>query len=127
MCVCVAGWLAGLAGWLTDQLFLSYFFPSSSSSSSPPSAINLFLLKKHKSRKKIQHKFRTFFFKKKFYTERREGDCYGGVLVGGSSAGPELRQNVCSPTSKQTAMAPASGRGRSDLCSQNGDDPTIKI
>jgi hypothetical protein len=40
---------------------LSYFFPSSSS---PPSAINLFLLK-NTNPAKIQHKFRTFFFKKK--------------------------------------------------------------
>jgi hypothetical protein len=31
-------------------------------------------------------------------------------------------------TNKQTAMAPASGRGRSDdTCRQSGDDPTIKI
>jgi hypothetical protein len=84
---------------------LSYFFPSSSP---PPSAINLFLLKNTKSRKKsaqISH----LFLQKKFYTERRKGDCYGGV--GGPSAGPELRENVCLPTNKRRWRQRQDGAG----------------
>jgi hypothetical protein len=67
---------------------LSYFFSSSSSSPPPPSAINLFLLKKHKSRKNSAQISHLFLQKKRFYTERRERDCYGGVVGGGVQCRP---------------------------------------
>jgi hypothetical protein len=117
MCVWLAGWLGWLADWLAFfVLFFSFFFFSSVCNQSLST-------QKHKSRKNSAQISHLFLQKKKNFTRRGEKDCSWG----GSSAGPELRENACLPTNKRTAMAPASGRGRSDVCSQTGDDPTIKI
>ncbi len=126
MCV----WLAGLLGWLADWLaffvlfFFFFFFFSSSSvcnqSLSP---------QKTQIPQKFSTNFAPFSSKKKIlHGEERKRllrwCCWWG--------GPVQARNydktfVRRQTNKQTAMAPASGRGRSDLRSQSGDDPTIKI
>jgi hypothetical protein len=74
---------------------------------------------------KFNTKFRTFFFKFFFYTETREGDCYGGV--GGSSAGPELRENVCLPTNKRRRWRQRQDGAGVIFVAKSGDDPTINI
>ncbi len=96
MCVWLAGWLGWLADWLAFfVLFFSFFFFIFSSvcnqSLSP---------QKHKSRKNSTQNFAPFS-SKGFFTRGREKEI-ATVVLGGSSAGPELRENVCLPTNKQT-------------------------